>query len=73
MLGVVIQNARKERQLTREDLAYRSKISVSTLQKIEVGPVVEPGFFTIGSLLEPLGLTLADLERLCEKQRRSRP
>ncbi len=37
-------------------------VSVSTVQKIEVGPIVDPGYFTMRSLAEALGLTLTDLD-----------
>ena len=42
-----------------DDLAALS--GVSSIQKIEIGPVVEPGYFTIVALCQALEVNLADV------------
>jgi transcriptional regulator with XRE-family HTH domain len=44
-------------------LAIRAEVAVSTLRKIESGRVVEPGFFTMLSLADALGVELQELTR----------
>lgn len=51
------------RRLTQEHLAIRADVAVSTLRKIESGRVVEPGFFTMLSLADALGVALQELTR----------
>jgi transcriptional regulator with XRE-family HTH domain len=40
--------------MTQEQLALRAGIAVSTVRKIETGVVIEPGYFTVLSLLHAL-------------------
>jgi transcriptional regulator with XRE-family HTH domain len=40
--------------MTQEQLALRAGIAVSTVRKIETGVVIEPGYFTVLSLLRAL-------------------
>jgi transcriptional regulator with XRE-family HTH domain len=52
---------RTDRGLTQEQLAGRARVAVSTLRKIESGRVVEPGYFTVLSLADALGVDLRAL------------
>lgn len=61
-LGSELLSLREERRLTREEVAARSDVSVSTLQKIETGPVVEPGYFTVVALCRALDVDLRHLD-----------
>jgi transcriptional regulator with XRE-family HTH domain len=47
--------------MTQERLASQAHVAVSTLRKIESGRVVEPGYFTMLSLAEALGVDLGEL------------
>jgi transcriptional regulator with XRE-family HTH domain len=49
---------RTDKGLTQEQLAGRAQVAVSTLRKIESGRVVEPGYFTMLSLANALGVDL---------------
>lgn len=55
-LGRALRDARVAQRISREELAHRAQVSVSTVQKIEVGPVVEPGYFTVMRLAACLGV-----------------
>jgi transcriptional regulator with XRE-family HTH domain len=52
---------RTRQGLTQEQLAGRAQVAVSTLRKIESGRVVEPGYFTMLSLANALGIELREL------------
>jgi transcriptional regulator with XRE-family HTH domain len=52
---------RLDRGMTQEYLAGRAGVAVSTLRKIESGRVIEPGYFTMVSLADALGIDLRDL------------
>ncbi|MEO3752645.1 DUF488 family protein [Streptomyces sp. B6B3] len=54
---------REARGLTREELAEEAGVSIGTLGRLEVGGASQPGFFTVGSLAETLGVSLDDLFR----------
>lgn len=49
-------------------VAYRAKISVDALRKIEAGTVADPGFFTVMRIARQVGLTSAELERLVSRK-----
>lgn len=63
-LGAFLRRSREAQGLSRDELAIQSGSSVSTIQKIEVGTVVEPGYFTVVALCRALGLGMADLDML---------
>lgn len=60
-LAVRLREIREEHSLSQEKLAARAGVSVATIRKIEKGTVVEPGFFTVLSITEALGVTADDL------------
>ena len=47
--------------MTQEQLAARAQVAVATVRKIETGVVVEPGYFTIITLLRALGVGHLDV------------
>lgn len=61
MLSNRLRALREDRGLTQEQLAGRARVAVSTLRKIESGRVVEPGYFTMLSLANALGIDLREL------------
>ncbi|WP_442811437.1 helix-turn-helix domain-containing protein [Streptosporangium sp. NBC_01756] len=60
-LGPKLRELRLERGYTQQQLATSAEIALSTLRKIETAAVVEPGYFTILSLLKALGARVEDL------------
>ncbi|WP_433498585.1 helix-turn-helix domain-containing protein [Sphaerimonospora sp. CA-214678] len=60
-LGQRLRELRMQRGYTQQQLAASAEIALSTLRKIETAAVVEPGYFTILSLLEALGAKDHDL------------
>jgi transcriptional regulator with XRE-family HTH domain len=60
-LGPRLKELRLQRGYTQQQLATRAEIAISTLRKIEAATVVEPGYFTILSLLKALGAKAEDL------------
>ena len=61
MLATRLRTLRIDRGLTQEQLAGRAQVAVSTLRKIESGRVIEPGYFTMLSLANALGIDLREL------------
>ncbi|MEV4495027.1 helix-turn-helix transcriptional regulator [Micromonospora arborensis] len=61
ILATRLRTLRAERGLTQEQLAGRAQVAVSTLRKIESGRVIEPGYFTMVSLANALGIELREL------------
>ncbi|WP_442934131.1 helix-turn-helix domain-containing protein [Micromonospora sp. CPCC 205561] len=61
VLATRLRALRTERGLTQEQLAGRAQVAVSTLRKIESGRVIEPGYFTMLSLANALGIELREL------------
>ncbi len=59
-LGGTLQNARKQRRLTLDQLAGRSGISKSMLSQIERGKV-NPTFVVLWNLTQSLGIELSEL------------
>ena len=60
-LAARLRMLRTDRGLTQEQLAMHAQVAVSTLRKIESGRVVEPGYFTMLSLADALGIELREL------------
>jgi DNA-binding XRE family transcriptional regulator len=58
---VVLHQVRKERGLTRAELARRAQVSEQTLAKIEQGHSTDPGFTVVAAVASSLGLRLDDL------------
>jgi transcriptional regulator with XRE-family HTH domain len=58
---VVLHQARRERGLTRAELARRAQVSEQTLAKIEQGHSTDPGFTVVAAVAASLGLRLDDL------------
>ena len=68
MLGKLIQLARKQRRMTAAELAERTGISRSTLQRVEKGdPNVEVGLMFEAAVLVGVPLFDAEPGRLMEK------
>jgi transcriptional regulator with XRE-family HTH domain len=61
VLSTRLRALREDRGLTQEQLAGQAQVAVSTLRKIESGRVVEPGYFTMLSLANALGIDLREL------------
>lgn len=59
--GKVIVQARKKQQLSQEELARQSGVSLRTIQRIEKGSV-NPHGHTLKTLVNALNLQLTDLE-----------
>jgi transcriptional regulator with XRE-family HTH domain len=55
-LAAYLRWRREQLGLSQEQLAYKAGVAASTVRKIETGAVVEPGYFTILSLLRVLGV-----------------
>ncbi|WP_182907566.1 helix-turn-helix transcriptional regulator [Microbispora sp. H13382] len=60
-LGARLRELRLQRGYTQQQLAASAEIALSTLRKIETAAVVEPGYFTILSLVRALGADTDDL------------
>jgi len=62
-LGARVREARDEAGMTQQELAERSRVSVSWIAKLERGDIVEPGLFPVLTVLRELGVTgdFADL------------
>ncbi|HUZ23056.1 MAG TPA: helix-turn-helix transcriptional regulator [Streptosporangiaceae bacterium] len=58
---VILHQARRERGLTRAELARRAQVSEQTLAKIEQGRSTDPGFTVVAAVAASLGLRLDDL------------
>lgn len=58
---VVLRQTRRERGLTRAELARRAQVSEQTLAKIEQGHSTDPGFTVVAAVATALGLRLDDL------------
>lgn len=55
--------ARKKAKLSRNELAARSGVNASTIQKIEDHKSANPGIFTVAALAVALDLDVTDLLR----------
>ena|SRR6266571_3995724 len=53
-LAVFLRRRREQKGLSQEQLASQAEVAVSTVRKIETGTVIEPGYFTVLSLLRVL-------------------
>lgn len=60
-LGKRLQQVRREKGLTQQELCQRANLSYSTLAKIERGAIKSPSIFTIQSIAVVLGVTLDEL------------
>ena len=60
-LAAEVGELRRDRGISRADLAERARISRDTLTKIERGDTLEPGLFTVAALAAALQLGLDDL------------
>jgi DNA-binding XRE family transcriptional regulator len=58
---VVLRQTRRERGLTRAELADSAEVSPQTLAKIEQGKSTDPGFTVVVAVAASLGLRLDDL------------
>ena len=61
-LGQKIQELRKEKGMTQEDLAEKTGLSVRTIQRIESGDV-DPRSYTLNQIAEALGVEIGDLTK----------
>jgi transcriptional regulator with XRE-family HTH domain len=53
-LAAFLRERREQKGLSQEQLAFRAGVAVSTVRKIETSTVIEPGYFTVLSLLRVL-------------------
>lgn len=60
-LGIVIQQARKAKGLTQQQLCQKTGLSYSTLAKIERGAIKAPSVFTVQTIARQLAVSLDDL------------
>lgn len=60
-LGQRLQEVRREKGLTQQELCQKAGLSYSTLAKIERGAIKSPSIFTILSIATVLGTTLDEL------------
>jgi epoxide hydrolase-like predicted phosphatase len=60
-LGERLQDARKHKRITQQELCQTSGLSYSTLAKIERGAIKSPSIFTVARVAESLGLSLDEL------------
>ena len=65
-LAARLRTLRAGKGMTQEQLAGRAQVAVSTLRKIESCRVVEPGYFTVLSIADALGVAASDLEEVAE-------
>lgn len=63
-LADAIRTARQSRGWSREHLAQRTGVALSTLVRLETGRTAAPGFFLVADLARALDLDLADLHAL---------
>lgn len=61
-----IRELRMEREMTQEALAHAAGITVGHLSKIEQG-LANPGWSTVETIADALGVAMADLVRRVEK------
>ena len=59
-LGLKIQELRKLKGMTQEDLADKTGLSVRTIQRIESGEV-DPRSYTLNQIAEALGVEISEL------------
>jgi uncharacterized Tic20 family protein len=69
-LGQKIQELRKQKGMTQEDLAEKTGLSVRTIQRIESGEV-DPRSYTLNQIAEALGVEITDLTN--EKNQKPEP
>ena len=60
-LGATIQQARKEKKLTQEQLAQKAAVPYTTLTKIESGAIKNPSAQVVSKLARALGVSLDSL------------
>lgn len=60
-LGKRLQQVRREKGMTQQELCQKAKLSYSTLAKIERGAIKSPSVFTIVNIATALGTTLEEL------------
>jgi HAD superfamily hydrolase (TIGR01509 family) len=60
-LGKRLQQVRREKGLTQQELCQKANLSYSTLAKIERGAIKSPSIFTIQSIAAVLGVSLDEL------------
>jgi transcriptional regulator with XRE-family HTH domain len=68
-LGAAIRQLRDKRGVTQEDLAHDAGVTTGTLSLIERGKS-NPAWGTIKSIAAALGVTVAEVAKLAEKQER---
>lgn len=65
VLGTLIRRVREEQGYSREDIAFKSDVAVSTVLRIESAQG-EPGWMNVRKIAATLGLTLADIGAVVE-------
>jgi len=55
-LSDAFRKARREQDLSQQELATRASVAIGTVRAVESGRVVEPGFFTVLALARVLGV-----------------
>lgn len=68
-LGDAIRQLRHKRSLSQEDLAHAADVTTGTISAIERGNS-NPTWGTVKDIAQALGVSVAELARLTEKQDR---
>ena len=69
-LGKAIKEFREKKNITQEELALKSDVSVSSISKIENGNNDNPLLETICNIAEGLEVSVLELYKLAEKIRK---
>lgn len=67
-LAKLLTEQRRAAGLSQEAVARRADLALSTVRKIEKNDIVEPGLFTVASLLRALNMHLSQLEVVLEQE-----
>jgi transcriptional regulator with XRE-family HTH domain len=67
VLGAAVRQAREDRSLSRETLAFHAGITTGTLARLELGQS-DPAWSTICAVAAALDITLAELGAAVEAQ-----
>jgi transcriptional regulator with XRE-family HTH domain len=71
-LAAVLKRLREEHDVTQETLAFHAGISVGTLGRIETARTA-PSWDSVCRIIDALGVSLAELAKQVEAERKSTP
>jgi transcriptional regulator with XRE-family HTH domain len=66
-LGAAVRQAREDRSLSRETLAFHAGVTTGTLARLELGQS-DPAWSTICAVADALDITLTELDATIEAQ-----